>query len=429
MAHVGQVLLRQIVFNHGRRIPSQPLGSVRNWLPLLPDTSVSNAMEKCTVVLPRPGDGWYAPPPSSDGPGDGSSGFPWGELTTAGVEEMQVAGRRLFDQVGPEPWARSRVLMRSANTPSSIASAQALVVGLQQATLEAAEQDADSSRSKPVPVEVILQQGEDLMPCVAPESSAFPELLDHASAQMSTVEKAMREIFVEAAQGLEKKLGIPPNTCNVLGLQESSAGNTDCFRNLRWASLYEVLMAVERCSPSSSNDSALILSQHQLDALRRFAFFRWTAPLSTAANDPNMVPNAEAVIGPMLRALLQECDKAWDDRANIGSSSPGISTEMNRSSNELVIYNSQAGVLVSLLAVLGNLAHVSDSAPASLSFGSPDGPLWPDFGASLELALVQVDGEPFLRCSSDGISLIPGMELISYRLIREKLTLSSIEDE
>eukprot|EP00434_Breviolum_minutum_P012663 symbB.v1.2.011162.t1/scaffold705.1/size174302/9 len=60
----GRLLLRQVILSHGHAVPPFPLGRVRRWLDMLPTPEESRAMDRCTVVLPRPGDGWYAPPSS-----------------------------------------------------------------------------------------------------------------------------------------------------------------------------------------------------------------------------------------------------------------------------------------------------------------------------------------------------------------------------
>ncbi|CAK9107684.1 2-succinyl-5-enolpyruvyl-6-hydroxy-3-cyclohexene-1-carboxylate synthase [Durusdinium trenchii] len=67
----GRLLLRQVVLNHGHSVPGFPLGSMRRWLELLPSSELSRDMDRCTVVLPRPGDGWYAPPSSGTSAGAG----------------------------------------------------------------------------------------------------------------------------------------------------------------------------------------------------------------------------------------------------------------------------------------------------------------------------------------------------------------------
>ncbi|CAJ1449538.1 unnamed protein product [Effrenium voratum] len=76
----------KVVVSHGHTVPSIPLGGLRRWLPLLPTDELQRDMDRCTVVLPRPGDGWYAPPAGAN------AGFPWGELTQKGAEQMLQKG-------------------------------------------------------------------------------------------------------------------------------------------------------------------------------------------------------------------------------------------------------------------------------------------------------------------------------------------------
>ncbi|CAK9042500.1 unnamed protein product [Durusdinium trenchii] len=159
----GRLLLRQVVLNHGHSVPGFPLGSMRRWLELLPSSELSRDMDRCTVVLPRPGDGWYAPPSSGT-----SAGFPWGELTQQGADEMMRQGQRCA-----RDWSvdLSKVLLRAANRASCISSAQAFALGgrPKQEPVEPLRQE---------PVEVLLQRGEALLPQQSPETAEVrsPEL-------------------------------------------------------------------------------------------------------------------------------------------------------------------------------------------------------------------------------------------------------------
>ncbi|CAK0867597.1 unnamed protein product [Prorocentrum cordatum] len=142
------VVMRQIVFSHGQSVPPLRLGDARHWLQRLPDPALGGAMDRCTVVMPRPGDGWYAPP-------QGAGGFPWGELTERGAQEMRGRGRQLFAGQGlPRLRLSERATVLAVNSPRCIASAQALVLGAQDAEEDAA--GGGGAGAGPRPVEEVV---------------------------------------------------------------------------------------------------------------------------------------------------------------------------------------------------------------------------------------------------------------------------------
>eukprot|EP00913_Durusdinium_trenchii_P031546 g29538.t1 len=95
-------------------------------------------------------------------------GFPWGELTQQGADEMMRQGQRCA-----RDWSvdLSKVLLRAANRASCISSAQAFALGgrPKQEPVEPLRQE---------PVEVLLQRGEALLPQQSPETAEVrsPEL-------------------------------------------------------------------------------------------------------------------------------------------------------------------------------------------------------------------------------------------------------------
>eukprot|EP00435_Cladocopium_sp_Y103_P048785 s451_g14.t1 len=55
----GRPAEEKVVLSQGHAVPPFPLGPTRRWLQQLPSSEVSKALDRCTVVLPRPGDGWH----------------------------------------------------------------------------------------------------------------------------------------------------------------------------------------------------------------------------------------------------------------------------------------------------------------------------------------------------------------------------------
>jgi len=144
----------------------------------------------------------------------------------------------------------------------------------------------------------------------------------------------------------------------------------------------------------------------KLAALRRFNFLRWAAPIHTGGPEA-----AVRVAGPLLNELFRACDAAWESRGAVPPA-PGV-TQVPL---PLQLYVSQAETLVVLLAALG-FAGASKTDPRWLKL------MWPSFGASLQLELVEADGgTPFLRFLEDGEVIVPGLgrDIVPYDLVRER---------
>eukprot|EP00747_Dinoflagellata_sp_TGD_P108292 gnl/TRDRNA2_/TRDRNA2_170371_c2_seq2.p1 gnl/TRDRNA2_/TRDRNA2_170371_c2~~gnl/TRDRNA2_/TRDRNA2_170371_c2_seq2.p1 ORF type:complete len:128 (+),score=11.81 gnl/TRDRNA2_/TRDRNA2_170371_c2_seq2:59-442(+) len=75
----------------GHCVPPQALGSTNPWLARLVGREEDVDFDRRTMVMPRPGDGWYAPPAG----GGANAPFPWGELTSVGAAQMRALGSRV----------------------------------------------------------------------------------------------------------------------------------------------------------------------------------------------------------------------------------------------------------------------------------------------------------------------------------------------
>lgn len=205
------LLLRQVVLSHGHAVPPFPLGPVRRWLEQLPSSEVSKALDRCTVVLPRPGDGWYAPP-SSGSP----AGFPWGELTQRGVNQIRQQGA---------DWAAgnatSKVLLRAANRACCITSAQAFALGARE-----------GSSTWTSPWEVLVQRGEALLPQLAPKETL------QAASLVQEIAAALGETEPPHAS---RRLSEAEDLCHaVMSLPELAGGAVESVKRqnyLHWTQL------------------------------------------------------------------------------------------------------------------------------------------------------------------------------------------------
>jgi len=345
MQQRGSLLLRQVLCNHGHCVPPFRMGSMREWLPLLPEPELTSAMDRCTVLSPRPGDGFYAPPPGSNE--DGDAGFPWGELTSRGVERMKRAGRRHL--CSPSAVAacakldRAGILVRAVNRPRSIASAQAAVLGACEA----------AAATSPSPVEILLQGGEDLLPS--------------ATVPLGSMEEAEQEL---------DRAALPAEDVQALcdaGRRGAEMGIAD------WDRLLEAALCLEDADVPAS----ITFSAGERTALRRLAVARRTAGLQPVG--ARALAAVCEVIGPLLRELLRACDAALEGRLDAG----------------VVFYASQADALACTVAAL----NLRASGGQDLSAGPPCS--WPAFGEALEVALIDEGGEPCLCFAYEGQAVLP----------------------
>jgi len=271
-------------------------------------------------------------------------------------------------------WCDPEVLIRSANRPRSISSAQALIVGAVKSSGCGPGQRVTS------PVEVLLQQGEHLVPQVVPSSPSYPMLQGKKADEVASLEEDMVG-QIPAILDLLKELGFEAqNLANM---------------SIDWDAICEMLVCVE--GTGTTLDPAL---SAKIDAVKRFNYLRWASPLH--AHGPEA---AVEVIGPLIRDLLQLCDDAIEKK-------DGAPT--------LAAYVSQADTLVTLLATLGlagDLGAIGDRAI------SASGCSWPEFGANLEIALLEDNDEPFVQFKYDGVPLATrlGRDILPFDIVKSRL--------
>lgn len=252
-----RLLLRQVLLSHGRTTPQLPLGSLMRWLPSLPSKEASTSMDRSTVVLPRPGDGWYAPPAMSS-----SAGFPWGELTAEGVQQMYLLGQGLCKEAVPSTWQ-----LRSAGLGRCVSAAQALAWG-------GLETQGDRYAK---PVEVLVSGGEALLPQLRPGDEGFPEPFEESLEEVAS----RRAVQATLAERLAAELDIPVE----------DVADFDADELCRAAVAMEGL-----------NQGAV-----DLRPIRRLNYRSWAMPLRQSD-----LPSAVPVIGPLISEMIRAFDAALE---------------------------------------------------------------------------------------------------------------------
>lgn len=362
-----QLLLRQVVQHHGRCVPPFRFGRTLEWLHRLPSGEVLNALENCTVVLPRLGDGWYAPPTSSGY--EAPAGFPWGELTDTGAEQMRRRGAALAASGHPaSTWTTDAVLVRATNRRPSIGSAQAMVWGALDPPPADGSDGAAGTSTRPQhsrlarPVEVLLTQGEDLLPQVAPGLPEYPKLSGSAADAFSAMEDQIACRREELIGALEKN-----------GCHDASSAHVVATD---WDTLCEALMCLEgsgiALGPGTDEAAA---------AIKQFNFLRWAAPLEAAGMEASI-----RTVQPLLRDVLAACD------ASLLTAPPS-----GEHSGALVVYLTQADALAAMLGVLGFAGTYPLDSRGHRRWQ------WPTFGSSLQIELLRSDGDTYVKFSASGL--------------------------
>ncbi|CAE8709097.1 unnamed protein product [Polarella glacialis] len=380
-----QVLLRQVFQNHGHCIPPFRFGKVRDWLQLLPSDELVKAMDRSTVVLPKGGDGSYAPPGA--GGAEAALGFPWGELSEQGVQDLRRAGSALVPSgaLGTSPgscWDASQVFVRAANRRRSIVSAQALALGAMEA-LRSKDVPPGQSRGVLSPVEVLVQAGEDLLPVTSPGAPGFPGL-GHGSTGGLEAELSRLAGIAEfpCLADFLSKLGYE-------GLEASKEPDS-------WDPLCEALLSLDgmvSLSPPMAEKAA---------AVKRLNFLHWTAPLQATGTEA-----AYAIIGPLLRELFRACEATIE-----GETKESDANFRGGSNPSMIIYSAEAS----------SLAMLEGSFSLAMEAFEPE-QTWPALASSLEVQLLEVDGRHCLHFLRNGQAVMPGVvpyEEFSARLSLER---------
>lgn len=385
MAVSTRVLLRQVLFNHGQHVPQVRIGSAEPWLSLVPDKAVSSNFDRRTVVLPRPGDGWYATPASSAG----FDGYPWGDLSAKGATTMSAAGRALM-RAERRPCGAARdvdekavsrpgrqnlddITVRCLNTQKNVMSAQGLVAGAQEFLQE------EGGAARQGPTEVLLGGGEDLMVQLNPSMADYPRLPHASGAKVEDLMAPMVSQFLEVASGLQSQ------SAELVQLIQQDFNQA-----------FDVLLSLESHGFLQGSKAGML---EKVDALKHFQFMRWAAPLHAGG------PEAAAeVVGPLLQELFRACEAAGESPAAVDEPVP------------LIVYVSHAPALAALLTSFG----LTGGETAS-SIGKSQ--TWPSFGSSLELVLLHDDqGELFLQFVHDGVVYVPGLgrDVLPYESVRQR---------
>jgi len=241
-------MLRHIFVQHGRCAPLRRLGDPWPWLQQLPDEARLQELDRQTVVFPRPGDGFYAPPSTL-----GSDGFPWGQLTAWGDDEMRKVGLTLGTSAAPQ-----QLVVRAVASDASVQSAQAVAVGMCKA-----------SGSRHV-TEIFLQNHEELSPALSCGELDFPTLGTAATGQANEVVAAIVDLISSCHPG--------------------SSTSHHC-----WEELFTALVCL--------NDGQQV-TDSAFHAIANRAFELWSAPFQI---DPSL---AAPVLGGLFQSICTSLDEA-----------------------------------------------------------------------------------------------------------------------
>jgi hypothetical protein len=303
-------------------------------------------------------------------------------MCNAGRQLLLMERQRMLhpDAYATQPVLNSRldmddVTVRSVNQPSNVASAKALVHGCHEFLNESSESVA-SARAPQTPSEVLLQQGEDLLPQVVPLVAA-PKSTNQPDDMLK------------------------PLISQILGIADSLGA--DFGKDLaallpqRWDAACDALFCLQ---DAGLVDPLAPAVTEKLSSLRCLRFQHWAEPLHRAG-----IEAISVVIGPFISELFFAFDSAIESPPDLDRCAP------------LLVYVSQADAIASLLAAF----ELSGAERTNPSWGQHR---WPRFGASLEMVLVEADGgELFLHFAHDGEFFV---HALPFELVRERFASSCL---
>lgn len=356
--------LRHIFVQHGACTPLRRISSPKPFFAWLPSSEDLKELEQKTILLPRLGDGFYAPAPTI---GDR---FPWGQLTAQGLRDMKDIGRSLATPCPgrPEGVQPENLLIRTVGNDACVQSASAMAVGI-----------ADASGSSHVS-EVLMQNQDELYPSMYLGEPDFPTA-PAATADSALVAENVEVVHTAAAAAVHAVFAEAP--CDEL---------TDICRII------------------SSLGDGIPINPDLRNALGSLTFALWAAPFHA---NPAC---AGSVLGALLRDILGRMDKAALDQAALVPLD-SLAEEGDPSTRLFVV---PPETLIVLAATLGYAPEMKKISHEDNAFD-----VWPVPGSRLEMELVvDREGVPCIHVTFNGKALTEclGRELLQWSTFRSRIS-------